>query len=632
LSDEKSLTQTITPVKRAAIWARVSSPSQAEPSLPSQVDRCQKKLQELGHSIVQTLETTWGSLDLYSCPEFHRLRSLIRNQAIETVCTLDRDRLEAEGLQRLIFFKECKEAGVEVILCQGPPMLDSRQAPLFEMHLAMAKEEQVLRARTGAKDGLRDRAVLRRLPTSRHRLYGYRWEGERKLVPNDDWPHLKLTVDLLLQGETYGQVIAELERRGISSPSGLRKWNKTALSNLIRNPAYAGKYHALKKEAVVPKKRNGNTYGNSSWRRLPLEEAAYIPEIEIVDPPVSWEQRLQLLEQAGQHQKLAKRNARRDYLLRGMIFCSIHQGQKGKARSYHGQPLRDSYRYICTESGCHSLPGPETEEAVKAEVQSILQGYAHSIAGKDVQGRTRGKLKKELAECDRRYASIVTKAAKAEDRFLSGETVQPVYEQLREQYTFEREGTERRKREILDQLAQLAKVDEGLLSLEKLKDQYQAKLMDMSQEEWRHLLTYLGTTIIPHPPEPETKAEYKKWHKEAIERLKEQGEALTDEDRKLLRAEVEEVKKPEDIKFDQESLFISQKRKFTVFFRLPLGIALDEPCRVSPSPFSTSSSQSDPSSSCRTLPTLFQGIASPSDTCPARQLSLCRARFGSGGA
>ena len=320
-------------IKTAAIWARVSTHDQREASLPSQIDRCKAKLEEEGYTIAHTLFADWTSTDLFGCPEFQELRSLIKERAIDALAVFERDRLEAIGLQRLVFLSECKEAGVKLLLCQGPTILDEPEGQLVELALAIGKERQVLRARQGSKDGLHDRALKRRLPTSRHRLYGYRWEGERRLVPDGNWVNLKIIFDMLLEGTTYRPIIQELKKRGILSPSGMAEWNKAALSQFIHNPAYAGRYYALKKRAIEPIKRNGNTYGNSSQAKLPIEESCYLPEIEIVKPPISWAQRLQILDQLANHQKLARRHAKRDYLLRGMIFCGMHTGTKGKPRA-----------------------------------------------------------------------------------------------------------------------------------------------------------------------------------------------------------------------------------------------------------------------------------------------------------
>ena len=57
------------------------------------------------------------------CPLFQQLRGWIASGGISAVGVLDRDRLQAQGLQRLLFLSECQEHGVSVITAQGLPAL-----------------------------------------------------------------------------------------------------------------------------------------------------------------------------------------------------------------------------------------------------------------------------------------------------------------------------------------------------------------------------------------------------------------------------------------------------------------------------------------------------------------------------
>lgn len=507
-------------VKPAAIWARVSTHDQREASLPSQIDRCKAKLEEEGYTIAQTLFADWTSTDLFGCPEFQELRSLIKEKAIDALAVFDRDRLEAKGLQRLVFLSECKEAGVKLVICQGPPILDEPEGQLVELALAIGKERQVLRARQGSKDGLHDRVLKRRLPTSRHRLYGYRWEGERRLVPDDNWPNLKLIFDMLLEGATYSPIIQEFRKRGIPSPSGLPEWNKAALSQFIHNPAYAGRYFALKKQAIEPVKRNGNTYGKSSQKKLAIEESHYLPEIEVVEPPIIWVQRLRILDQLAKHQKLARRHAKRDYLLRGMIFCGTHTGNRGKPRAYHGQPHHDTWRYTCPVGGCAYpyVNGPKTEDLIKLIIKYMLtlepeELYATLVDSKN-QEELENRLREELASCEARYSKCLQLEATLEHRFMNNEIDPQVYPLNKARYQVERKGTEVRKLEIHNQLEQIGRERDAVTSIETLQSRFAHRLDNLTTSEWRDLLSSLNVELHVSPAKIDNEEERMRWEKE----------------------------------------------------------------------------------------------------------------------
>jgi len=121
----------------AAVWARVSTPEQAELSLESQVTRVESKLRSLGFKVPPeyVFRTDWTSLNLTPCPEFQSLLQLARQGKIDAVGTLDRDRFQAIGLDRMIFMAECRHKGIEIIVCQGPPFLEGPEGDIVEVAL-----------------------------------------------------------------------------------------------------------------------------------------------------------------------------------------------------------------------------------------------------------------------------------------------------------------------------------------------------------------------------------------------------------------------------------------------------------------------------------------------------------------
>ena len=150
--------------KVAATWCRVSTHDQRELSLDSQEVAVRKALEAQGYQVADqfVVKVDWSSLDLMSCPEFQQLRRWIADGTIQAIGTLDRDRLQAQGLQRLIFLSECQERGVEIITVQGVPMLEGGEGQLVELALALGKERSVLRAQQGARDGLRGPGASKR--------------------------------------------------------------------------------------------------------------------------------------------------------------------------------------------------------------------------------------------------------------------------------------------------------------------------------------------------------------------------------------------------------------------------------------------------------------------------------------
>ena len=494
-------------VGQAAIWARVSGPSQAEASLPSQVSRCKDKAEKEGYAVTHTFQVDWTSLDLYSCPEFQRLYSLIRNREIQALAVLDRDRLTAKGLQRLTFLSELDESGVRLLMCQGPPIVEGPEGQIVELALAIGKERQVLRAKQGSKDGLHDRATKRLLPVTYHKLYGYKWDKpNNSLIPDGNWPNLKLIFDMVRSGVSYTPIIRELKARGILSPSGMLEWNKTTLSGIVRNPAYAGRYFALKKVAVEPKKRKSNSYGLSSVRRLPLDQAVYMPNIEVVKPPITWEEREAILRQLADHQRLSRRNAKRDYLLQGMVFCETHKGQNGKPRTYHGRPYHGGWCYVCPVGGCRMplLPGPEIERKVMAGIAWTLRLqrddlYQH-LRAQNQEG-TKTEIDEELKRLDKQYNKNVDMESLLEERYLTGQALPQVYDRLKEKLANERRWIQEEKARRCEMLAQLGKEEAAVETLDQLRARYGLLDKPLSFDQCREILERLNVRVMVYSEE-----------------------------------------------------------------------------------------------------------------------------------
>ncbi len=76
-------------------------------------------LEEKGYTVPddKIIAVDWTSLDLYSYPDFEKLRQWIRNGDIKTLAIFDPDRLNAEIYQRLIFLAECEKSGVKLVIC-----------------------------------------------------------------------------------------------------------------------------------------------------------------------------------------------------------------------------------------------------------------------------------------------------------------------------------------------------------------------------------------------------------------------------------------------------------------------------------------------------------------------------------
>jgi len=491
-------------VKPAAIWARVSTEGQKELSLDGQVERAKAKLESLGYQVPpdNILKTDWTSLDLYSCPQFRQLQQWVKAKEIQALGVLDRDRLAAQGLQRLTFLADCKAACIEVVTCQGVPMLDGPEGQLVELALAIGKERSVERAQQGARDGLRDRATMKKLPPSPQKPYGYTWSEDRtKLLPTTEWHHVEFICKAALAGATLGSICQALHKQGIPSPNGYEWWSTSAIFNVVTNPIYGGRFYALRWQAVNPKQRRGESYGKSTMHKKNLSEAHYLPNIGIMNPPLSWEEWEALQQRRHQNKLLAQRHAKRDYLLRGLVVCEIH------GRKYRGKRNHGSWRYICPGNATHGashcpkphLNGPEIEARIKAICQEILT--KPEIIEAEIAKRT-GQVKVTLEAINKKLATLdakLTETINAETNIVVekalGKASPEAYDQALARMKAQKAWISEERERLCIELATAQRNEGVIISLGLARERLCALLERGMNDDWRQVFNALAVQM-----------------------------------------------------------------------------------------------------------------------------------------
>jgi site-specific DNA recombinase len=495
--------------KIAAIWARVSTHDQRELSLDSQEKAVRKALEAQGYEVPSqyVLKVDWSSLDLMSCPEFQQLRRWIAQGMLQAVGTLDRDRLQAQGLQRLIFLSECQDRDVQIVTVQGAPMLEGGEGQLVELALALGKERSVLRAQSGAKTGLRDQALLKGLPPNMSQPYGMRWEGTR-LVPDENYLIACEVWSIGLAGRKILSIATELTKRGIPTPSGKLGWSTYSVRHILRNRTYAGVIEALKTEAVEPKVRQAATYGKSGRRFRPENERILLEGL--VERPIVSEAEFQWMQQRLlENQRLAQKNTRLcSYLLKGMVHCAACGGRyvgvtvtrRGKTYSY----------YICAKRW---KPGPHGErcqshslsaEAQERAVFDAVVDFLHSPEGfetelerrREITAETEGSLRRELDSLQQQQKEEQDTEARAFRLAARNKVSEEVFSQeialIRTRQRWIGEQLER----VQAQLADLERFSFSPEAIALLRKQLEERLAGTTVEDKRFVLEAVGAKAM----------------------------------------------------------------------------------------------------------------------------------------
>ncbi|OGO44740.1 MAG: hypothetical protein A2Z05_07945 [Chloroflexi bacterium RBG_16_60_22] len=488
-------------VKTAAIWARISGPDQQ--SLPSQVAEVKEWLQAQGFIVPmeRILMVDWTSKDILRCPEMQKLLSWVANREVEVVGSLHLDRFAARPGQMSQIFDTFKDAEVQLLLKQTP-LPPGLMGELMGLVITMGKALSVERADQGAKKGLHDRPKIHRVPVTYRKPYGFIWRRDPpRLEPDENWDTVRFICREGLAGRPTRALVRKLKEMGIPSPTGNPEWSFQTIYDIFRNPLYGGRFYALRSEAVEPTHRMCNTYGRSSQRWLPFDQWEYLPEVKVENAPLTWEEWLSLQRRRTQNKLMAKRNAKHDYLLRGLVFCNVHN------RRYKGHAEKDrGYAYVCPVEGGHGfyfhgyINGPRLEQTVKRIVTN--QVAMEAIWRNDQPDTTEESLQNEMRRLELSTRTTVNGMVELERRSLSPELederyrIKPeIYERLKCQYEAKLKWVSERKVQLQAQLNNLKRRAEAVVKLNSIYDRVEGKLESLTNQEWRDLLLELGATI-----------------------------------------------------------------------------------------------------------------------------------------
>ncbi len=483
----------------AAVWARVSTKGQSELSPDGQAERVKAKLEGLGYIVPPhyVFKVDWTSLDLDPCPEFRELKTLISQKKIDAVGMLDRDRLEAEGLQRLMFLADCRENGVQPVVYQGPPFLEGDEGQVVELVLSIGKKKSVERAQLGARQGLFDRATKKALPPTTRKVYGMKW-GNGKFVPDEDYGSAGLIWRLGLQGCKLKSIGKELLGRGISSPRGKSTWAPSSIRSILTNPVYAGRIATLKYERVEPKERRGSTYGKTSARLKSQEEWHWLEGL-VESPIVTWDEYVAVQERLKLNKLGASRNAKRNYLLRGLIECQLCR------RHYYGvQRTRQLPAYVCSASWAQTygqkcqakpLPCSDIESEVKEKIRSFLKSPDVYLTEADrraeLTNHTIGNIEQNIRDLEGQYQQTIEDERRSL-KLLTDEAFSQEQTLIKAKRTWLTDEIARQKAK----LAQLHQLAINRHMVETMRQRLHTNLDQASNEDWRRILEALGARIL----------------------------------------------------------------------------------------------------------------------------------------
>lgn len=198
--------------------------------------------------------------------------------------------------------------------------------------------------------------------TTRKRAYGYKLvddkgrEGERVrrftryAIFEDEAVVVRMIFERVCSGETLYKIMGDFTQAGITPPGKYAAWDMTFIRLLIQNTVYKGIYYANRAytgEVQKPTKDGQSMRTVKKTMYRPEEEWIPVPVPAIVDPE-TWQRANDMLQK---NRQMARRNAKTEYLLGGLIRCAecgyVMAGMRSKANLKGGR-YTDYFGYHCS--------------------------------------------------------------------------------------------------------------------------------------------------------------------------------------------------------------------------------------------------------------------------------------------
>ncbi len=326
--------------KRTAIYARVSTTDQADQgySLPSQLDSCRRYAERVGCTITAEFsEDVSGAIPVSNRPQGSQLTEMIKRRQIDAVIVHQVDRLSRDIVDLLVTVRSWLQSGIEVYAGDVGKIESELDIVLIIKGWQGSDERKKIRERSMRGKSAKAKAgkVVGTRPP-----YGYRHirDVNGKVLNfelvEEEAQVIRMIFQWYVVGDEEGHRLAgnaiarRLSELHILTPGETRAgyhrrresgmWQTDKVLKILSHEVYAGVWHY------------GMRIGNSINKR-PSDEWIAVNVPPIVERPI-WEA-AQI--QMQRNKEFAKRNAKHDYLLSGLINCGCGCALCGEYFSDH---------------------------------------------------------------------------------------------------------------------------------------------------------------------------------------------------------------------------------------------------------------------------------------------------------
>lgn len=366
-------------MKKVAFYGRYSSNNQTEQSIEGQRHVCEDYAAKNGLQIVAEYVDRAQSGTTDKRQQFQQMISDSERGLFEGILVYKLDRFARDRYDSAIYKKKLRERGISVISATEP-ITDTPEGVIMEaliegmdMYYSMELARKMNR---GKAESVRKGKFVGNVPP-----IGYKVADHRLVVDELTAPIVQEVFRRYTAGETQGQIMADLNRRGIPNNAG-HEWSTTNVSKLLQNRCYIGIYavHGCG-ESPCPAIIDQDTWDAAQKRR---EESVKLNR---------------------------SRKGGYNYILTGKMVCA----RCGSSVSGYTMQSGKYHYYKCRKNCTGSIPADKLHERVRIalaeyltddKLEELAQGaYAEYQSEQVVDERP--IIEKEIADIDKQLQNAV---------------------------------------------------------------------------------------------------------------------------------------------------------------------------------------------------------------------------------
>ena len=485
----------------AVCYCRVSTEGQERDgtSLDTQEQACRVYAATRGWTVVAVVRDTKSGATLER-PGLDRARAMLRNGEAAVLLSYAVDRLSRDQDQLGVVYDGVRRAGAQLEFVTEK-FADTPVGRFLLGSFAFVAQMERLNIADRMVRGKRGRLESGKLWGGGMDLYGYRRDAahERRTAYEPEAVHIRSIFRMCVEERMPTRAIAKrLIAQGIPSPvAGKRRssehpqWTRGGVYRLLTNVAYTGVTHGWRwttneRGRIVQRPE-------SEWVLLPASVSEAIVSAEVFE-------RAQL--QLRQNNRNATRNARRPYLLKGMVSCRCGRKMYGGAGGRYTCNARDFLEGKC---GAPSIMASILEPVVWAALETGLRDPALMVAA--VQVHTQASAETADASWDAEIIAVRQSLAATEQRvqravdgYLSSPYLaREAFQRHQNELAREHRRLTVRLEELEQRAEQAAAAGAAVLSLPEWCARWRGNLAALDFLGRREVLELLGVRVTVQP-------------------------------------------------------------------------------------------------------------------------------------